>query len=458
MCDRISTWRESWLGYVRRRAIVVTLVVLLVLIGTLQTLAATMTRQNAATITIAESGAASPFPSTIDVSGLSGTISDVNVTLSGLSHEVAPDITVLLTGPTGQSVVLMDDAGANNGRMTSDITLTFDDAAASQLPQGFEGELSSGTFKPTPTEANLEDCSDTPAPPSTPSGPYGTELAAFNGTNPNGTWSLYVFDDCTAGGGEIAGGWSLEILALGAAVFVPDDMTVENDPGQAGAVVTFTATGVDDDDTPLEPVCTPPSGSFFPIGQTTVSCMVTSTNGREATDTFTITVIDSENPVLTVPGDMRVDADGPSGATVTYSASATDNSGSVTVDCNPPSGSTFPIGQTEVTCTATDGSGNSVSDTFTITVNELPDSPIDLLAQLRADTIALVDTSSTERSMVASLDIARFALDQGNPWLARLALVQYEMLLQREISTRRISPAEGQQLRDQLQQVIESIS
>ena len=59
----------------------------------------------------------------------------MNVTLSGISHESATDITVLLVGPPGQSVILMDDTGADNGRSLNDVTLTFDDAAAAMLPQ-----------------------------------------------------------------------------------------------------------------------------------------------------------------------------------------------------------------------------------------------------------------------------------------------------------------------------------
>ena len=40
-----------------------------------------------------------------------------------------------------------------------------------------------------------------------------------------------------------------------------------------------------------------------------------------------------------------------------------------TTDCNPPSGSVFPLGDTIVTCTATDGAGNIGTASFTITVH-----------------------------------------------------------------------------------------
>ena len=49
---------------------------------------------------------------------------------------------------------------------------------------------------------------------------------------------------------------------------------------------------------------------------------------------------------------------------------ATDNSGgTVTVQCNPSSGSVFPPGTRIVICTFTDPSGNQVSRAFTVTVN-----------------------------------------------------------------------------------------
>jgi hypothetical protein len=54
---------------------------------------------------------------------------------------------------------------------------------------------------------------------------------------------------------------------------------------------------------------------------------------------------------------------------VTYAApTASDNCGAATTSCVPASGSTFPVGATTVTCTATDAAGNSATCTFTVTV------------------------------------------------------------------------------------------
>jgi hypothetical protein len=79
---------------------------------------------------------------------------------------------------------------------------------------------------------------------------------------------------------------------------------------------------------------------------------------------------DAVPPTLTLPPDITAAATGPEGATVTYVATAADDEGNpIAVACSPASGSTFPLGQTSVTCSATDSSGSVVaSGGFTVTV------------------------------------------------------------------------------------------
>jgi hypothetical protein len=162
----------------------------------------TSTFTNAAAVAIPSSGTATPYPSTIAVSGLTGTVSQVTATLNGFGHGFPDDVDVLLVGPGGQKVLLLSDAGG--GGAVSSLSLTFSDTAASALPDG--GLLTSGTWKPSVYEAGT-DAFTSPAPPE----PYASALSAFNGTDPNGTWSLYVRDDFTGISGTIAGGWSLSV-------------------------------------------------------------------------------------------------------------------------------------------------------------------------------------------------------------------------------------------------------
>lgn len=54
------------------------------------------------------------------------------------------------------------------------------------------------------------------------------------------------------------------------------------------------------------------------------------------------------------------------------SPSTTDGEGSVTISCSPQSGSTFPIGTTQVSCTATDSLNRTASCTFNVNVAKIP--------------------------------------------------------------------------------------
>ena len=126
--------------------------------------------------------------------------------------------------------------------------------------------------------------------------------------------------------------------------------------------------------TPQNLVCVPPSGSVFPLGVTTVTCRVIDGCQNSDTCTFTVTVRrDTEPPVIRCPNNIVEracpTASGGCGAIVNYPAPlATDNSGSVSVACAPPSGSFFPCGLNTVTCRALDRCENKDECSFTITV------------------------------------------------------------------------------------------
>ena len=115
----------------------------------------------------------------------------------------------------------------------------------------------------------------------------------------------------------------------------------------------------------------PVTGSLSAAGTGTINFTVTDGFGGTASGTVTVTVIDNILPTFTsVPGSMTVEApSGATGAIVNYTApTATDNIGVTSLTENNPSGSTFPIGQTLVTCTASDAVGNTVTASFTVTV------------------------------------------------------------------------------------------
>jgi subtilisin-like proprotein convertase family protein len=154
--------------------------------------------QSSGALVIPAIGTANPYPATINVSGLTGTVQHVAVRLDQLTHTFPADLDVLLVGPDGHAAMVMSDIGVSND--VNNITLTFQDGAPTPTSQ-----LTTATFAPAdnaPPEAAL------PAP--APVGPYGSALSVFNGTNPNGAWRLFINDDANPDGGSL-GGFSIII-------------------------------------------------------------------------------------------------------------------------------------------------------------------------------------------------------------------------------------------------------
>jgi subtilisin-like proprotein convertase family protein len=146
------------------------------------------------------SGPANPYPPTIGLGGFTGVVVEVTVRLNGFAHTFPDDVDIVLAGPGGQRVLLMSDVGGSTD--VTGLNLTFQDGAAA-LPDA--GPLVTGTFSPTNFGTG-----DT-FPPPAPAAPYGTALSDFNGTSPNGTWSLFVVDDAGGDVGSITGGFTLTV-------------------------------------------------------------------------------------------------------------------------------------------------------------------------------------------------------------------------------------------------------
>ena len=114
---------------------------------------------------------------------------------------------------------------------------------------------------------------------------------------------------------------------------------------------------------------------------------------------------------MTVPADVTTDATSPSGAAVSYALpTATDEDGPATasVSCSPPSGSTFAIGTTTVSCTATDpdDSNSPVSSSFTVTVLGASQQVTNLLAGVQG--------VGSGKSLSQKVSTAQSLLTQGN--------------------------------------------
>jgi hypothetical protein len=152
-------------------------------------------------------GQGSPYPSQLAVSGLTGTVSRVSVHLR-LTKAAPDDADILLVGPGGQRAMLLSDAGGTTA--ANGLELTFDDASALSEPDN--SGLGEGVFKPTDYELSSQDTFNSPAP----SPPHGSQLSAFDGTSPNGTWQLFVNDDFVRGAGAEGnvGEWDLFLTTV----------------------------------------------------------------------------------------------------------------------------------------------------------------------------------------------------------------------------------------------------
>jgi plastocyanin len=170
-------------------------------------------------IATATAGPAKPYPSTITVSGLTGSVAQIAVTLRSAAHARPEDVDVLLVDPHGRRMVILSDvplpAAKAPGTLPSvpgrpPVTLMLSDGLARPQAGGW------GVPRVPPTNFDTADTFPEPAPPSPYAnpGPAGsaTFASVFGGRDPNGPWSLFVVDDRTGANGRIAGGWTLDIV------------------------------------------------------------------------------------------------------------------------------------------------------------------------------------------------------------------------------------------------------
>jgi len=157
----------------------------------------------------------------LPVSGLSSTVTDVNVALRGLNHTFMNDLVVSVKGPTGASVQLWAHIGGGDDAV--DTAMTLDDAAPTSVTSATSPF--SGTWKPSGS------------------------LATFNGLDPNGTWTLTVQDTMGGDVGRLTNGWTLVITVHDTTppVTIASFTPAANAAGWTNAPVSATLTATDGD-------------------------------------------------------------------------------------------------------------------------------------------------------------------------------------------------------------------
>ena len=211
--------------------------------------------------------------------------------------------------------------------------------------------------------------------------PFDPDLNAgcrFNCGTPTNTLRIGEYNGLAVGGGVAFAVWTGNngsgfqdtffnqyAACVACTLTCPANITKANDPGLCGATVTYPAPTTTGGCGPV--ITTPASGSFFPVGSTTV----TGTSATGSSCTFTVTVNDTEPPKIKCPPDVIFCNDpGLCSAQVFFTVTATDNCGVKSIVSTPPSGSIFPKGTNLVTSVATDNSGNTNVCTFHIIVND----------------------------------------------------------------------------------------
>ena len=340
---------------------------------------------NPTTINIPDVAIGNPFPSTINVSGMTSGVAKVTVQLNGFTHTFPDDVDVMLVGPQGQKVMLMGEAGGGGNANLAN--LTFDDAAALAIPDSTL--LTTGTFRPADYLAG--DTIQAPAPPP----PYATTLSEFNGTDPNGDWNLYVRDDGSSDVGSIATGWTLNITGSDCCTNICPEITMSPSTlpdGILGATYDQTISGnngvepytfalIDGalpDGLSLNPNTGQIVGPATALGTFNFTIEATDANGCSGTQDFSIAVVCPEitlDPATLSDGVVGTSYDqtvsGVGGA-APYTFAVTDGSlpTGLTLDTNTGqiSGTPSASGTFGFDITATDANNCTGVNTYSVTI------------------------------------------------------------------------------------------
>jgi subtilisin-like proprotein convertase family protein len=168
------------------------------------------------------SGAASPYPFLIPVSGKIGKVADVNITFPGVTQQFMEDLDILLVAPNGAKAMVLSDRCS--GAFVTNVNYTLDDEAPTPMPAGVA--CPAGTYQPTDAAVAPGPVAD-PMPAPAPAGPYPSALSTFDGGDPNGNWLLYITDDQGVGNGFIINDPTLTITTTDV---TPPETTITKKP------------------------------------------------------------------------------------------------------------------------------------------------------------------------------------------------------------------------------------
>jgi len=219
---------------------------------------------NSSPITVVDNAPASIYSSNINVSGFSGTISNVAVIMKNFSHGAPADVSVCLESPSGQKMLIQD---AMWGAPATDITFMISDMGSSQV--GVWDLPADGTFKPSANSAIVS--FDSPGPGSTYSnpGPAGSGTATMGSTfanaTANGSWKLWIIDISGGDAGTMNGGWE---LVLNPNTVLPVELADFKTSCESGNILNVSWTTHNEQNSKDFTIQVSPDGSFFEDART----------------------------------------------------------------------------------------------------------------------------------------------------------------------------------------------
>ncbi len=272
------------------------------------------------------------------------------------------------TFPIGVTTVNCTARDASNNQATGSFTVTVTDTTppALNLPGNIAVGATSAagatvTFSVAATDAVDPHPSVSCTPPSGATFPVGVTTV-----------------NCTArdaSNNQATGSFSITVTDVTPPVFSSVSTLTYEANGPNGSSPNYTPpTAVDAVDGPVIPSCAPLPNTLLSLGAHTVTCTATDAAHNATTTTFTINIVDTTPPVLTVPAALTLSTTG-SGLPASNASIAAFLGSAVahdivdlTVNVTNNAPAVFPLGTTVVTFIATDASGNTATGSASIIV------------------------------------------------------------------------------------------
>ncbi len=214
----------------------------------------------------------------------------------------------------------------------------------------------------------------------------------------SGTYNLRVDDVGT-------GCFSLTTINLNSinaspTISCPTNITVSNDPGLCGANVSFTgANAATANGTPTPSISySPASGSFFPVGTTTVTATANNSCGNVQC-TFTVVVNDNQPPETPTLANVT----GECSATATVPTTTDNCAGTINGTTNDPL-SYSTQGTHVIHWTFNDGNGNSITVNQNVIVDDVTDPATPTLANVTGECSATATVPTTTDNCAGTIN------------------------------------------------------